>query len=167
MTDRLPRLGIDVGQVRVGVAFSDPDGLLASPWKTLKRDPKKNSDLRVLVRFIVENNVGTVYVGLPRSLRGNHTESTLMAESFAIALAQDLASERVVVDVRLIDERLTTVSAHRDLHAAGVEGRSHRKIVDQVAAVAILQQALEMEKTLRGPAGSAVDRPARQSTEEH
>ncbi|GAB3679308.1 Holliday junction resolvase RuvX [Zhihengliuella somnathii] len=166
MTDRFPRVGIDVGRARVGGAFSDPDGLLASPWKTLKRDAKKGSDLRVLAEFLQEQNARTVYIGLPRSLRGRETESTTMAEDYAAALAERLGPGSTEVELRFIDERLTTVTAHRDLHAAGLDSRSHRKVVDQVAAVAILQQALEMEKTLHGPAGAVVDAPRRASTEE-
>lgn len=167
MADRYPRVGIDVGKARVGVAFSDPDGVLASPWKTLKRDAKKGSDLRVLAQFLQEQGARTVYIGLPRSLRGRDTESTTMAEEYATELAARLGPELADIQLRFIDERLTTVTAHRDLHEAGLDSRSHRKVVDQVAAVAILQQALEMEKTLHGPAGVVVDAPRRALTEEN
>ncbi|RZU61476.1 Holliday junction resolvase RuvX [Zhihengliuella halotolerans] len=151
------RIGIDVGLARVGVAHSDPDALLASPWKTLKRDVKKNSDLRVLVQYVRDQQAVTVYVGLPRSMNGGETASTTMARDYAAELLARLQTEKLDAEVRLVDERLTTVSAHKSLHAAGVDGRQHRRVVDQVAAVAILQQAIDMEKSLQRDVGTAVE----------
>ncbi|MCO1339578.1 crossover junction endodeoxyribonuclease RuvA [Kocuria polaris] len=151
------RIGIDVGLARVGVAHSDPDALLASPWKTLKRDAKRNSDLRVLVQYVREQRATTVYVGLPRSMKGGETASTTMARDYAAELLARLQTEKLDAAVRLVDERLTTVSAHKELHAAGVDGRQHRRVVDQVAAVAILQQAIDMEKSLQRDVGTAVE----------
>ncbi|MDP5226059.1 MULTISPECIES: Holliday junction resolvase RuvX [Arthrobacter] len=140
------RLGVDVGRARVGVALSDPDGILATPFKTLQRDAKKNSDVSVLLKQIRERQVRWVFVGLPRTMSGGESASTRMAEEYAVLLADRLAQEGSLCTVSLLDERLTTVAAHRSLREAGVDGREHRKIVDQVAAVNILQQALDMQK---------------------
>ncbi|WP_344879377.1 Holliday junction resolvase RuvX [Zhihengliuella alba] len=148
---------MDVGQVRVGVASSDPDGLLATPWRTLKRDPKKDSDLAVLIRHACEAGAVVVYVGLPRNLKGQDTASTRMARDYAALLADGLAAAGSSASVRLVDERLSTVTAHRSLHEAGVAGRQHRAVVDQAAATAILQHALDMERSLRRDVGDAVE----------
>lgn len=150
---------------RVGVALCDPGGVLATPLKTLKRDPKKNSDLRVLARLARDQGAVQVFVGLPRSLRGHETGSTQMARDYAGLLAVELAAEPGI-PVRLIDERLTTVSAHRALHESGLDGRKHRQVVDQVAAADILQQALDMQKSLQRDVGDAVEHGARPASTE-
>jgi putative Holliday junction resolvase len=139
-------LGVDVGMARVGVAASDRDGVLATPVRTLKRDVKKSSDISVLVKLAAEREAAQIFVGLPRSMSGGETASTTMARDYARDLANALLRSGSSVDVRLVDERLTTVSAHRSLHEAGLDGRKHRAVVDQVAAVEILQQVLEMRR---------------------
>ena len=141
---------------RVGVALCDPDGVLATPLKTLKRDLKKNSDVRVLLKLVAEHEAVQVFVGLPRSLRGHETGSTQMAREYAALLAEGLQDPAPGISVRLIDERLTTVSAHRALHESGLDGRKHREVVDQVAAADILQQALDMQKSLGRDVGDPV-----------
>lgn len=153
------KLGVDVGLARVGLAGSDPGGILATPIRTLKRDAKKNSDIRVLVREAAERSVVQVFVGLPRTMKGGESASTQMAREYADVLAQALADAGLAVSVNLIDERLTTVSAHRTLHSAGMSSREHRKVVDQVAAVEILQQALDMQRALGRDVGSPVAVP--------
>ncbi|WP_347040261.1 Holliday junction resolvase RuvX [Glutamicibacter halophytocola] len=139
-------LGVDVGLARVGVAISDPSGILATPVMTLRRDAKKNSDRRMLLRIITDRNVGEVFIGEPKSLAGNDTESTKMARDYAIALAELADSSNIELEVFLVDERLSTVNAHRALHASGRKMEDHRKVVDQVAATEILQQVLEMRR---------------------
>ncbi|AUI52606.1 Holliday junction resolvase RuvX [Arthrobacter crystallopoietes] len=153
------KLGVDVGLARVGLAGSDPGGILATPIRTLKRDAKKNSDIRVLVREATERSAVQVFVGLPRTMKGGESASTRMAREYADLLAQALADAGLAVPVNLIDERLTTVSAHRTLHSAGMSSREHRKVVDQVAAVEILQQALDMQRALGRDVGSPVAVP--------
>ena len=150
------KLGVDVGLVRVGLAASDPDGVLAMPVRTLKRDAKKNSDIRVVVREAAERGAVQVFVGLPRSMRGGETASTQMARDYAQALAQALSDAGQGQEVRLVDERLTTVSAHRSLHEAGLNSRNHRKVVDQAAAVAILQQSIDTQRSLHRDVGELV-----------
>lgn len=150
------KLGVDVGLARVGLAVCDPGGMLATPVRTLKRDARKNSDIRVLVREAAERDAVEIFVGLPRSLSGNETASTAMAREYAEALAGELLRADLQIPVRLIDERLTTVSAHRSLHEAGLNSRNHRRVVDQAAAVAILQQSIDMQRSLDRDVGEPV-----------
>jgi putative Holliday junction resolvase len=121
-----------VGSVRVGVAVSDPDGILATPVATLSRDAKAGSDLDALAALVTEHEAVEVIVGHPRHLSG------AAGAAYAASLR-----DRVTVPVRLVDERLTTVSATRTLAERGVRGKAQRAVVDQAAAVAILQSALD------------------------
>lgn len=139
-------MGVDVGNARVGLALCDPDGILATPLKTLRRDMKKNSDRRVLRKLIEVNEVTEVFVGLPKTMSGGESSSTQMACEYAQALVNELAAESRALPVWLVDERLTTVSAHRSLHEAGVSSKEFKTMVDQVAAVNILQHALDTLK---------------------
>jgi putative Holliday junction resolvase len=132
------RLGVDVGAVRIGVALSDPDGVLATPLATVARDVDGGTDLRVLADLAAEHEVVEVVVGLPRTLAGTEGPAARAAREFAEALAG-----AVDVPVALADERLTTVVATRQLRASGRPGRRQRAVVDQAAAVAILQGWLE------------------------
>lgn len=150
------KLGVDVGQVRVGLAVSDPDGMLAMPVKTLKRDAKKNSDIRVVVREAETRGAVQVFVGLPRSMRGTETASTQMARDYADTLVAELERSGNPLPVSLVDERLTTVSAHRSLHEAGLNSKDHRRVVDQAAAVAILQHAIDMQRSQKRDVGEPV-----------
>lgn len=160
------RLGVDVGTVRVGLAACDPDGILATPVRTLQRDSRRNSDIAVLVRTVVDRGAVEVIVGLPRTLQGKERASAEMARNYAELLVQALGRAGVDVPVRLVDERLSTVSAHSALHAAGVGSREHRKIIDQVAAAGILQHALDMERSLGTSVGNLVPAaPAPDATE--
>lgn len=172
------RLGVDVGSVRVGLAVSDPDGVLATPVETLARDtprpaptsdgfatppaPGKGpkpirsgeapADLRRIADEVVERAALEVLVGLPRSLSGGEGPAARAARDYARALAQ-----LVAVPVRLVDERLSTVAAHRSLRDAGMKGRKQRAVVDQVAAVVLLQNALDSERSTGRPPGVPVD----------
>lgn len=150
------KLGVDVGMVRVGLASCDPDGILATPVKTLSRDQKKNSDIKVLVKEAAARGVCQIFVGLPRTMKGEEKASAQMARSYAQLLTQALAAAELAVPVMLVDERLTTVSAHTALHNAGVSSREHRKVVDQVAAVEILQHAIDMQKARNANVGEQV-----------
>lgn len=133
------RLGIDVGSVRVGVALSDPLGTLATPLTTLSRNQRAGVDIQRLAELVVEHEVVEVVVGLPRTLAGRHGPAAQAAQSYASELAQRIAP----VPVRLHDERLSTVAATRALRASGVRGRRQRAVVDQAAAVQILQSWLD------------------------
>ena len=135
------RLGIDVGTVRIGVAASDPDGILATPVETVRRD-RGDRYLRRLGALVDELEVVEVVVGLPRTLADRAGTSA----ADAIGLAGALADRVTPVPVRLADERLTTVSASRSLREAGVRAREQRAMIDQVAAVVILQGWLDQRR---------------------
>lgn len=134
------RLGVDFGEVRVGVALSDPSGVLATPLITLKRDRAQGTDLETLAALVAEHEVVEVVVGLPRTLAGRHGPAAQAATGYARALAGRLGD---AVPVRLTDERLTTVSAARMLAERGTRGRKQRAVIDQAAAVEILQGWLD------------------------
>lgn len=159
MTDerRGVRLGVDVGAVRVGLAASDPHGILATPVETLRRDATAGSDLDRVVREVAEREAITVYVGLPRSLSGAEGRAAGLAREYAGQLAARLQAAGTSVPVRLVDERLSTVAAHRSLRDAGMAGRKQRAVVDQAAAVVFLQAALDAERSSGAAAGEQVD----------
>lgn len=150
------KLGVDVGTVRVGVAVCDRDGILATPLRTLERNAKKNTDVRILAALAMELGVVEIFVGLPRTMKGEEHASARMATDYAKLLAGKLGECGSGVPVRLVDERLSTVSAHRHLHEAGMSSRNHRKVVDQVAAAGILQHAIDMQKARGTEVGSRV-----------
>ncbi len=161
MGERGVRIGVDVGTVRVGLASSDPDGILATPLRTLARDPDAepaagDPDLDELAELVESRGAIAVLVGLPRSLSGVEGSAAARARTYASLVAARVAP----VQVRLIDERLTSVDAHRMLRDSGVSGRRQRAVVDQAAAVLILQVALDAERTTGSPAGERV-RPGR------
>lgn len=137
-------LGVDVGEVRVGLAASDPVGLLAHPVATLRRDREGGGDLDAIVEEVRSREAVGVVVGLPRSLSGEEGLAARGARDYA-----DLLQRRLEVPVRLWDERLTTVDAHRNLHRSGVRGRDQRGVVDQAAAVLILQAVLDARRAGR------------------
>ena len=151
-----PKLGVDVGLVRVGLAGCDRDGMLATPIRTLKRDPRKNSDVRILVREALERGAVQIFVGLPRQLSGQEGASADMARSYADHIVEELSRVSLDIPVHLVDERLSTVSAHRSLHLAGLDSRKHRMVVDQVAAVEILQHAIDMQRSRERDVGDPV-----------
>lgn len=133
------RLGVDVGAVRIGVAACDPAGLIATPVVTLRRG---RGDLAELARLAAEHAAVEVVVGLPRTLAGREGQ----AATGAVAFAERLAAALGTTPVRLVDERFSTVGAQRDLRASGVGSRRGRSVVDQAAAVIILQSALDEER---------------------
>lgn len=141
------RLGVDVGRARVGVAVSDRDGLLATPLETVQR--KTGADVRRILALAAEYDAVEIVVGLPLSLTGSETPSTTDARDFARLLAADRA-------VRLVDERLSTVTAQRGLHAAGRNTKQSRSVIDQAAAVIILQHALDQERSGGRPPGELI-----------
>ncbi|GAC1380414.1 MAG: Holliday junction resolvase RuvX [Pseudarthrobacter sp.] len=155
------KLGVDVGTVRVGVAICDRDAILATPYKTLDRNAKKNSDVRVIASLAQELGAVQVIVGLPRTMKGEEHASARMAAEYAELLVAELAGRGLDVPVNLVDERLSSVTAHRNLHEAGMSSRNHRKVVDQVAAAGILQHAIDMQKARGMDVGSRVSAPPR------
>jgi putative Holliday junction resolvase len=150
------RLGVDVGRARVGLAATDPAGILASPIATLARDIIDLRDIHQIVDEVIERNAVRVYVGDPINLKGNKTASTEDAHRFAGLLSQKLAEAELTTEVRLIDERLSTVSASQKLHQAGVSTRNQRSMIDQLAAVAILEHAMMLERNTGVDTGTLV-----------
>jgi len=144
------RLGIDPGDARIGVARSDPSGVLATPVETVKRG---RGDLSRIAALAEAEGAMEVVVGLPRSLSGGEGPAALKTREFAVALARRVAP----VPVRLCDERLTTVSAEAMLRDRGRKGSKRRAVVDQAAAVLILQQALDSERTSGVAPGEIVE----------
>lgn len=156
------RLAIDVGMARVGVAISDPDGILASPVDTFKRDKSVGyaiggkipavlpTDIAAIAEVIEERFVVVVYIGLPQQLSGAKGQSVNMALTYAHLLSKVSPD----VEIRMIDERLTSVSAHQALHASGRSSKNHRSVIDQVAAVIMLETAMETEKRQGNRAGT-------------
>ncbi len=142
------RLGIDPGDARIGVARCDPSGVLATPVETVRRG---KGDLRRIAQIAEEAEAVEVVVGLPRSLSGREGPSAVKARAFAATLA-----DRLSLPVRLIDERLTTVSAEAMLRDRGTKGSKRRAVVDQAAAVLILQQALDSERATGTAPGELV-----------
>ena len=133
------RLGVDVGSVRVGVAISDPQGILATPYGTFPRDARTKSDLARLAALVAEHSVVEVVVGLPRSLSGREGAAVVAARDYGSQLRNRISP----VPVRYVDERLTSVTANRILSERGIKAKKARAVVDQVAAVQILQTYLD------------------------
>ncbi|HEY2947196.1 MAG TPA: Holliday junction resolvase RuvX [Micromonosporaceae bacterium] len=145
------RLGVDVGRVRIGVAISDPEGILAIPLATLAREQNVRkgavpSDISEVARLVDLHASVEVVVGLPVTLAGDEGPAAAEARAYADRLAEAIAP----VPVRLADERMSTVVATRRLSERGVRGRRQRAVVDQVAATEILQSWLERQRRRTG-----------------
>jgi putative Holliday junction resolvase len=147
-----PRLGVDVGSVRVGLARSDTDGILATPLETVTVRHDSDTHFERIVQNVQELGICEVIIGLPRSLSGREGSAAGTVRAYAVEVARRVAP----IPVRLVDERLSTVTAHHRLREAGVKGRKRRPVVDQQAAVVILQSALDAERSSGRPPGSLV-----------
>jgi putative Holliday junction resolvase len=132
------RLGVDVGTVRVGVAASDPDAIMAFPVETVQRGP---GDVERVAAIASERAAIRVFVGLPRTLKGREGTSAEHAWAFARRLA-----ELTDAEVRLVDERFSTTTAASALRSAGRSARQQRQVIDQAAAVVILESALDIDR---------------------
>ncbi|GGD26469.1 putative pre-16S rRNA nuclease [Nocardioides daphniae] len=144
------RVGVDPGDARIGVARSDPTGFLATPVETV---PRGKGDVRRIARIVRDEEAVEVVVGLPRSLKGTEGPAAAKVRDFAAALAAKVAP----VPVRLCDERLTTVTAEAMLRDQGRKGSKRRAVVDQAAAVVILQHALDTERTSGSAPGEIIE----------
>ena len=148
------RLAVDVGSVRIGVARSDPGGVLASPLTVLASGPgaKAERARAELARLAAEHGAIEVVVGLPTSLSGREGAAAAGAREFAA----DLAGRLAPIPVRLVDERFTTAAAHQALRRGGKDARARRQVVDAAAAAVLLQAALDAERATGRPAGQLV-----------
>ena len=143
------RLGLDPGEARIGVASCDPSGILATPVETVQRG---DGDLDRIAELAEELGAVLVYVGLPRSLSGGEGPSAGKVRAFV----HDLALRIAPLPVHLVDERMSTVSAEAVLRDRGKKGKKRRAVVDQAAAVVILQTAIDTERTAGRPTGERV-----------
>ena len=146
------RLAVDAGKARVGLAISDQDGILAVPFETVARLESLADTGEAVAKAIDDYSFIEVYVGLPLSLSGLPTPSTTDAVSLAQAI-----SAATHLPVRLIDERLTTVSAAANLRLAGRNAKNSRSVIDQESAAIILEQALSGERSTGNPPGVALE----------
>ena len=146
------RICLDWGKARIGVAACDPDGVLAYPVETIRNGPGELERVRARIQALVaEFDAIEVLMGLPTDLRGQQGPAALAIREIAGLLAATLE-----VPLRLVDERLTTAVASRQLAEAGRSSRQRRTVIDQAAAVAILENALEVERRTGGPVGDTV-----------
>ena len=144
------RIGVDAGDARIGIAQSDPSGMLATPVETV---PRGAGDLARIRDIVVGSSAVEVIVGLPRSLSGGEGPAAVKVREFAKALAEVVAP----VSVRLCDERLSTVTAENVLRGQGRKGQKRRAVVDQAAAVVILQSALDTERSSGAAPGETLE----------
>lgn len=136
------RLAVDVGKVRIGIAICDSEAILSSPLEAFARLSSASDTVTSIAELADVHGVIEVYVGDPLSLSGKETAST----SDARLIASEL-SKAIAVPVRMIDERLTTVTATAKLRASGVSARDSKSIIDSASAVEILESALSYEKS--------------------
>lgn len=141
------RLAVDVGSVRIGVASCDPDGILATPVETVARTAGADADLRRIADIVTEYEAIEVVVGLPKTLRDEHGHAAKLAAEFGDALADRISPVRVLYS----DERLSTVTAQQALRSSGVRAKAQKGVVDQAAAVAILQGWLDLQAHRQDP----------------
>jgi putative holliday junction resolvase len=144
------RIALDIGDVRIGVASSDPHGILATPVCTIQRGP---GDLERIAALAAEYDAVEIVVGLPRSLSGGEGPAAVKIRKTAELVRQKVQEEHSGPAVRLVDERFTTVTAERMLRERGKKGSKRRAVVDQAAAVVILQHALDLERETGKPPG--------------
>ena len=133
-------MGLDLGSKTVGVALSDPTGLIASPFEIVTRE-KEDKLRRTLARIeeiIAEYNVKKIILGYPVNMDGSEGERVRKTEEF-----RDMLIRRTGLDVIFFDERLTTVEAHEIMSDANVKGIDRKKYVDKIAATIILQSYLD------------------------
>lgn len=145
------RLAVDVGDARIGVASCDPDGVLATPVETVPGRDVPAAQRR-LAELVAEYEPLEVLLGLPRSLSGGEGPAAAKVRAFA----EQLAARVSPVPVRLVDERMSTVTAAQSMRASGVSAKKGRSRIDQAAAVVILQSALEAERGSGQPPGQSL-----------
>jgi len=134
------RIACDVGQARIGVARSDPDGLVATPLEAV---PAGSDAQGRIIDLVNQTEAVEVIVGLPLRLDGTAGQAAVLARQWTDGLVQALAGAGLPVAVRMVDERMTTVQAQRALHAAGATTRTSRHRIDSAAAVVLLQSYLD------------------------
>jgi putative Holliday junction resolvase len=155
------RIGIDVGAVRVGVARTDPDAVLAVPVRTITRPRARSAprtDLVELADLVAEYEPLELVVGLPLTLSGESGPAVAAVQAYVADLGEVLAERGLSTPMRLVDERLSTAAAAKGLRSAGRDARSGRSVIDQAAAVIIVQDAVDAERRTGTPPGHVVRR---------
>lgn len=143
------RVALDLGSVRIGVAKSDATGTLASPYTTWQVSADWMSELG---KLIAEYEPIELIIGLPTNLRG---ESSVAAEAIK-EIATEIKTNFPLQPIRLMDERMTTAAARKQLQAAGYNSRSDKHLIDAAAATVLLEDALEAERRQGKPAGESL-----------
>ena len=145
-------VALDIGDARIGVASSDPHGILATPVETVKRGP---GDLDRITALVAELEAFEIVIGLPRSLSGGEGPAAAKIRATAELVRQNVLTRTVgeTPGVRLVDERFSTVTAEQQLRERGKKGSKRRAVVDQAAAVVFLQHALDFERETGNPSG--------------
>jgi putative Holliday junction resolvase len=146
------RVALDIGDARIGVASSDPHGILATPVETVKRGP---GDLDRISALVAELEAFEIVIGLPQSLTGAEGRAAIKVRETAAQIRQNVLTRAVgeTPGMRLVDERFSTVTAEQQLRERGKKGSKRRAVVDQAAAVVILQHALDFERETGNPPG--------------
>jgi putative Holliday junction resolvase len=154
------RLGLDWGDARIGVAACDRAGVLAYPVTTIAAgggsEAGTTAAIDAVVALVAEYEPLEILFGLPRSLSGREGPAAVRLRAVAVRLAGVLAAGPVPVPVRLVDERLSTVTAAQALRASGKNARQQRSRIDRAAAVAIVEHALDGERATGRPSGELV-----------
>ncbi len=143
------RIAVDLGERRIGVARSDPSGLMGVPVTTVARGA---GDVEALVALVYEYQAIELILGLPLTLQGDEGPAAVKVRAFAVDFAP-----LCPCPVRLVDERMSTTQAQRSLHDAGRSVKSSRAVIDQAAAVVILQSALDNERSTGTAPGVLVE----------
>jgi putative holliday junction resolvase len=145
-------LAVDVGTVRIGLALSDREAIIATPLPAIRRTQDLAETVNLILGSVEADEILEIYVGNPISLSGKDTASTADALAFAEALAASASSA-----IRMIDERLTTVSAAAKLRQAGVSSRNAKELIDSASAVEILESALQAERASGNAPGKLLE----------
>ena len=133
-------MGLDYGSVRIGVAVSDPDGIIAQPKGYIKADPVKQC-IAEIAKLCLDLKVGKIVIGLPLHMSGEEGDSAVAARALATAI-----QGKIDIPISFMDERWTTLSAEKSLMEANVKGKARREKIDSVAAAIILQNFLDREQ---------------------
>ena len=145
------KLAIDIGRARLGIAISDLSGILSSPLDSVRRLADDSDTIQEILKIVTDNEVQEIYVGDPVSLSGEITPSTGDARNFS-----SLLQSTTEIPVRLIDERLTTVTAARNLRESGKNAKTSKLVIDSASAVVILEAVLHAERVSGETPGRSV-----------
>ena len=145
------KLAIDIGRARLGIAISDLSGILSSPLDSVRRIADDSETIKEILKIVADNEVQEIYVGDPVSLSGEITPSTDDARNFS-----SLLQSTTEIPVRLIDERLTTVTAARNLRESGKNAKTSKLVIDSASAVVILEAVLHAERVSGETPGRSV-----------